>query len=75
MMTKELCVEFTEKVTDNKSSVDDRRVTELMDHYCVDKDAEEKLVALDGLKRFCINACLAGKEDSLRGNFRRLGYA
>jgi len=46
-----------------------------MDHYCVDKDAEEKLVALDGLKRFCINACLAGKEDSLRGNFRRLGYA
>lgn len=75
MMTKELCVAFTEKVTDNRSSVDDRRVTELMDQYCIDKNAEEKLVAVDGLKRFCINACLAGKEDSLRGNFRRLGYA
>lgn len=74
-MTKELCVEFTSKVTEQKSSLDDPRVTDLMQQYCVDKDAEEKLVGLDGLKRFCINACLAGREDSLRGNFRRLGYA
>lgn len=74
-MTKELCVEFTSKVTEQRSSVDDPRVAELMEQYCVDKNAEEKLVALEGLKRFCINACLAGKEDSLRCNFRRLGYA
>lgn len=75
MMTKALCVEFTAKVTDGRSSADDPRVTDLMDKYCTDKEAEEKLVGLDGLKRFCVDACVGGKEESLRGNFRRLGYS
>jgi hypothetical protein len=75
MMTQELCIEFASKVTKQKSSIYDPRVVDLLEKYSVDNTAEEKLIDLNGLKRFCINSCLIGKEDSLRANFRVLGYA
>lgn len=75
LMTRTLCALFTATVTAQRAGEDDQRVAEFMDQYCIDKNAEVKLVGLEGLRRFCITACVTGKEDSLRGNFRRLGYA
>jgi hypothetical protein len=75
MMTQELCIEFASKVTKQKSSINDPRVTDLLEKYSVDKNAEEKQIDLNGLKKFCIQSCIIGKEDSLRNNFRVLGYA
>lgn len=74
-MTQELCIEFASRVTKQKSSIYDPRVVDLLEKYSIDNKAEYKLIDLNGLKRFCINSCLIGKEDSLRGNFRVLGYA
>ena len=74
MMTQELCVVFVHVVTMVKSSLEDPRVQDLLNKYSVDKEAEEKLIDLAGMKQFCINSCIIGKEDQLRTNFRLLGY-
>ena len=50
-------------------------MVDLLEKYSMDKNAEERLIDCDGLRRFCINSCIIGKEDSLRANFRLLGYA
>lgn len=75
MMTQELCIEFTHKVTKSTSSIDDPRVIEILKKFSVDSNAAEKMIDLNGLKRFCINSCTMGKEETLRNNFRTLGYA
>jgi len=71
-MTKEMCVEFTKKCTGEISSPDDPRVTNFLAKYDPDRTGS---VSRTQLQRFFVDSCLCGKDDTLRENLRRLGYA
>jgi len=70
------CIKFTAKCTAQPSSEDDIRVQTYMKNYSLQREfTPESLVPLKGLEQFCIDSCVEGREDKLRSNFRRLGYA
>lgn len=74
LMTLEQVIKFVQTVTKTPSNIHDPRVSDLLTKYCMDVNAPEKFIDINGLRRFCLSSCLIGKEESLRNNFRLLGY-
>ena len=72
VMTKATCIEFTKKCTGDGSSEHDPRVIRFFQKH--DPDGTEA-VCLPAFEEFFIDACLTDKDETLRENLRKLGYA
>ena len=75
VMTKEQCVEFTRiatKETAARSSEADPKVVQFFADY--DREGNGYITA-DSFKQFFVDACVNGKDMTVRENLRRLGYS
>ena len=71
-MTKETCVEFTKRCTGEMSYDYDPRVVIFMNKYDPEKEGS---VSFAHFPQFFVDACVSGRDDTLRENLRKLGYA
>lgn len=71
-MELDQCIEFTRNVTGEMSGPQDPRVVRFMNTYDHDKNGKIKY---EYFSQFFIDACVIGKDDTLRSNLRHLGYA
>ena len=72
LMTKPMCIEFTKKCTGEGSSEHDPRVIKFFQNYATEGT---EAVGLPAFEEFFVNAGLTDKDEILRENLRKLGYA
>mmetsp|Transcript_39087 Transcript_39087/g.59593 ORF Transcript_39087/g.59593 Transcript_39087/m.59593 type:complete len:246 (-) Transcript_39087:4436-5173(-) len=63
---------FIATSTNTKVEEDDQRLAVLKEKYCQTKP---EIVGVDDLKKFYFDKCLEGNEETIRKNFKDLGYA